>query len=370
MVEDWGLPRSLYLDNGSEYKWDEMIAGFSAITAAVDVFNTFINEQKLTEFRREIELNIQQKPLTRAKPYNAPAKQIEGVFGILERGFFSMIPGWIGGDRMNKRTHKLGAQPNSFTGSETEFKGALTQAIDFYRNTPQKNTTSPNQKRAAFNAQGWKPYIAPREVFLFAFSELVKIKVRTNGIEKDGEWYYSDALIPYIGQTIEIRFAKWDRSCLFLIDATGKPIAIPKTQTYGQLDQAGAIEQSRRSALMNNHLRLLKNDTNRLDLLDEVRQFNTRMPAPPVLPDGISIGLGAESQALTDALINAPAATLEPLLMGSALRHSSGAILRAQAPPEDVAPKSNFIISIKTTSCNNNEKEEETPCKPLKISAA
>jgi hypothetical protein len=121
---------------------------------------------------------------------------------------------------------------------------------------------------------------------------------------------------------------------------------------------------------MNTHLRLLKNDTNRLDLTDEIRQFNTRMPAPPVLPDGISITLGAESQALSDALINAPAATLEPLLMGSALRHSSGAILRAQSPPEDVAPKANLIISIKTTSCNNNEKEEETPCKPLKISAA
>ncbi|MCL6285586.1 hypothetical protein M3P21_18815 [Ruegeria sp. 2012CJ41-6] len=32
MVEEWGLPQMLYLDNGSEYSWDAMIGGFTQLS--------------------------------------------------------------------------------------------------------------------------------------------------------------------------------------------------------------------------------------------------------------------------------------------------------------------------------------------------
>jgi len=32
MVDEWGLPQMLYLDNGSEYSWDAMIAGFTQLS--------------------------------------------------------------------------------------------------------------------------------------------------------------------------------------------------------------------------------------------------------------------------------------------------------------------------------------------------
>lgn len=190
MVQAWGLPRHLYLDNGSEYKWAEMMAGFDAITALVSGFHAFINDDATDEIHRAIDAVVSDKSLTRAKPYNASAKQIEGMFGILERGFFSMIKGWVGGDRMNKRTHKVGAQPRAYDGTEQEFEAAIHEAIAFYRNTPQNNKTSPNEKRAAFYANGWKPYTATEEVFLFAFSEVVILKVTARGIEKDGLIYW------------------------------------------------------------------------------------------------------------------------------------------------------------------------------------
>ncbi len=356
MVKDWGLPRSLYLDNGSEYKWDEMIQGFSAITSLVDSFHTFINDDASDEIRRVVESNLSGKPLTRAKPYNAPAKQIESVFGILERGFFSMIKGAIGGDRMNKRTHKLGAKPRAFDGSDEEFEASIHEAINFYRNTPQKNGTSPNEKRAAFYAQGWKPYTASSEVFLFAFSEVIKLKVRTCGIEKDGAWYYSDAIIPYIGQTLEIRFAKWDRAQLFIIDVNGKYIAIPKTQTYGQLDQAGAIEQSRRAGVQNAYVRSLKEGRTKLNLIAEVHRHNATLPPPPLLPKGVEVTLGDNQAALTEALKNAPPAIVTPILSGG----TSGELLEIplikHIDPSKSPRKFNLLDAL-DSKYQHNEKE-------------
>lgn len=361
MVNDWGLPRTLYLDNGTEYKWDEMMEGFRAITALVGSFHALISEGATEEIRREVEAAIGEKPLTRAKPYNAPAKQIEGVFGILERGFFSMLPGWIGGDRMKKRTHKLGAQPRPFEGSEEEFSAAIAEVVGFYRNTPQRDGTSPNEKRAAHYAEGWKPYTAPREVFLFAFSEVARLKVQTNGIQKDGAWYYSDAIIPHIGQTLGIHFAKWDRTHLFMIGADGKYIAIPQTQTYGQLDKAGAIEQGRRQGEMNKHLRILKEGTQKLDLLAEVKRHNAALPPPPALPQGIPISLGMEPQAIREALRAAPLAHITPPLNGGTIQHpTTGQILKIPpSKPEDPAAKpAEFnLIDALTARHQANQKE-------------
>lgn len=43
MVDEWGLPEMLYLDNGSEYSWDAMIGGFTQLskltTGALKVYD-------------------------------------------------------------------------------------------------------------------------------------------------------------------------------------------------------------------------------------------------------------------------------------------------------------------------------------------
>lgn len=361
MVKAWGLPRTLYLDNGSEYSWAEMMEGFRKLTGLVGNFHAFMSDEAPDEIRQAIEAAIRDKPITNANPYNAPAKQIEGRFGILERGYFSMMTGWVAGDRMNKHTHKLGAKPKAFEGTEDEFNAQIEELINFYRNTPQKDGTSPNDKRRTFYAQGWKPYTATDEVFLFAFSEVVRLKVHTNGIEKDGAFYYSDAIIPYIGQSRAIHFAKWDRSHLFLIDVDGKYIAIPKTQTYGQLDKAGAIEQGRRAGEMNKHLRALKAETQPLDLREEVRRHVATCPPPPALPQGIPITLGVESQALRDALQAAPLALVTPPLTGGTIQHPTTGQVLEFAPPklaDNAAKPAEFnLIDALTARHLANEKD-------------
>lgn len=79
-----GIPQEYYLDNGSEYS---------------ELASAMVRLSNLAEM---------QFGVTMAKPYSPTSKgEIEGLFNILE-GIFRGLPGWIGGDRTNKRTENKG----------------------------------------------------------------------------------------------------------------------------------------------------------------------------------------------------------------------------------------------------------------------
>lgn len=336
---DWGLPRSLYLDNGSEYKWAEMMAGFKALTGFTHAFEVFL--KSTDEVREMVDCAaatpaVEARSIIRARPYNAPAKQIEGVFGILERGYFSLMPGWIGGDRMKKRTHKVGSAPRAYEGETEEFERDLNTCLDLYRNTPQADGSSPNDKRRAFYAQGWQPIKAAREVFLFAFSEVRRLKVQRGGIQVDGTWGMADILIPLIGKTVDIRVARWDRSHTFYVDAAEQLHAIAMGDSFNHGDTAGAKEQAHRARLLNEHIRDLKAGTARLHLVEEARRHVEAQPPAPELPAGITIDLNGQGHAVSTALAKA-AAPPERLLPGQQRNPSTGELFGIQ-PPQEKGP--------------------------------
>lgn len=203
MVQAWGLPRCLYLDNGSEYKWAEMINAFRelvGLTHAMDVM--MMDHDKIAELTADEAAESEPaQAVTRAKPHNPPAKAVEGIFSALEK-VLSMIPGYIGGDRMNKRTHAKGKAPKPFPGKWAQFEAAFDEAMMFYRNTPQRGSLqgrSPRQMWDAFIADGFVAYHAPEDVLRYAFAEDERPKVQTGGIAVGGRWYYHDVLLPLIG---------------------------------------------------------------------------------------------------------------------------------------------------------------------------
>ena len=76
-----GLPVTFYFDNGGEYN---------------DVAKAIADFPELSGL-------ISGRGHIRAQPYNGAAKPIEGTFRILEQNYFRFLPGWIGGDRSNKK---------------------------------------------------------------------------------------------------------------------------------------------------------------------------------------------------------------------------------------------------------------------------
>ena len=247
------------------------------------------------------------------------------------------MPGWIGGDRMYKRTHKVGAAPRPYEGSAEEFQADLSACLNLYRATPQTDGSSPNDKRRAFYEQGWKPIKVAREVFLFAFSEVERRKVQTNGIEVDRTWGMADVLIPLIGKTVDIRIAKWDRSHVFYLDTNEKLHAIPMGNTFNHGDVDGAKEQARRNKVMNEHIRTLAAGTKRMELVQEGIRHLEEQPPAPALPEGITIDLNGQGNTIAAALAQAaapPPARLPP----AAMRHPSTGEIFGPAPPQEKRP--------------------------------
>lgn len=362
MVQAWGLPKQLRLDNGKEYKWQEMMEGFDALAYMVRSFQAFAGA-----FSEDIDQAAfePRNPISRARPYNAPAKQIEGVFGIVERFFFSMIPGWIGGDRMNKRPHKVGEAPRPHDGDEERFIKDISICLDIYRNTAQADGSSPNDKRRAAVAEGWQRVVAAPSVFLFAFSEVRKYTVHNQGINVDGQWGICDALIPYIGRKVDIRVAKWHRSHTFFLDPEGTLHAITMGgNTFDHDDPAGAKEQARMVKVQNAYIRELKAGTVPLNLMDEAARHLAAMPPAPQLPDGITITT-AESDAITQALETAKAPPKLRLLPGQFQHPTTGAVID-MAPCKEEGSKAtpiafdplNFTIPTTETQTSNQEEPD------------
>lgn len=364
MVEAWGLPERLYLDNGAEYHGRKrgfdpatlsgLVRGFNELSALVINWRQFTAEIIATD-RANTEAaaespNTEAGAIIRALPYNASAKPIEGSFASLEK-VLSMLPGYIGGDRMNKRTPKLGKQTEAWADAYS-YERAFTIALACWHTLEQSgnlNGQSPNAAYAAHCAQGWQAIPIPREALIFALSEPVTCKVHNRGIQVAGNWYYSDGLIPYGQRKVSIRYARWAPERVILVKSTA-PLQLEwmdQAPEYHALDQAGAIEQSRRSGLALRHISGMKAETVPLDMPAELARHVATQPAAPATPFGPAVNLGLGVQALVDAGQSggpAPAQTIRAIKPAEVIDPETGQVRNlldglAKIAPPTPAPR-------------------------------
>lgn len=315
MVADWGLPMLLYLDNGKEYDWSPMIQGFETLTGIVMNFKQFTAELMSRELAESFDEDSSELPecapgaIVRARPYNAPAKPIEGAFAVLET-YLSALPGWIGGDRINKKTQNVGKTPDPYPGNAEEFHADFDNALKWYHATPQGQKTnlsglSPNEAYKAHIDKGWKPVACHREVLIYAMSEAIIVKVNPNGIQIDGTLYEADELSHYRQRKVTVRYAKWAPDRLILEGVDGYSW-IPRAPVFDALDKRGAIEQGRRQKVMTNHVRGMKAATHRLDMPAEIARHVATLQDAPATPEGLEMDLAPGLKKLIDASQNMP----------------------------------------------------------------
>lgn len=336
LCQAWGMPRKLYLDNGSEYKWDEMMDAFRLFALMVREMEVKVESLEALEARfaaedageaveaddapsQETPVTSGQDAVVRAKPYNAAAKPVEGAFAALEK-FLSMLPGYIGGDRMNKRTSKVGKQPDTYPGDVEAFGRDFSGAVESYHNAPQRGFLrglTPNQKAEIIPERYVVTYV-PEIVFRVAFAEERTPKVHSGGIQLDGHWYYDDALIPYATRKVTVRFAKWAPDAVILVRDRPLPgvsqyALIRERQVFDMFDPAGAIEASRRESVQSRHYRALKKRVGKLDMAEELHSYNRvhqrladerKAEGGHVVPKVRQIGMNDEMQALQGQLVS------------------------------------------------------------------
>lgn len=343
MVRAWGLPSILYLDNGSEYVWKEMMSGFERLSLMVKDFRAYCMdsadlEQRIEQADNEdVSLHEDLRSVVRAIPHNPQGKAPkEGLFGVLERTAFCFIPGWIGGDRMKKKTHKVGKAPRAFNGDWEQFRNAFDAAMGYYHARKQGDGSSPNDKFDRHLKAGWHAVDVDYGVLLMALAERKPYKVQNTGIEIAGATYWHDVMAsPWVmGNQVLVYFAKWDSDQIVILprDATGAladPLIAYRAREFGIVDKSGAIESGRRISLMTKGIRDMRQDSSKVDAVAEMGKFAQLSPPAPVVPFGPKITLPEEFEGVREAVEQSgepPTVEQVHLLPGQWFDHETGTV--------------------------------------------
>ncbi len=300
MVDAWGAPSSLYLDNGSEYNWAPFID--DALKLIGDTGKRLIGSAEL-----------RQSQITRAQPYNAAAKPIEGIFAVLERNYFQAIPGWIAGDRMKKKTSSVGGKVEPFPGSFGDFRTIINMQLALYHRMPQRGTLkgrSPDQVYAAAVSAGWEKTAVDAKAFAVAFSTPVEKTVRQGAISHAGDRWICAELIRWQDAKITVLIPKYENwPGLPLLDRYGEPFALAvPDQAYHPSDKAGAIEARERSRMHSQEIALQNRDLPKLNLLQERAALLASQPPSPDAPVGTRLAASEKAMRIVAELDESPKA--------------------------------------------------------------
>ena len=255
----FGMAMRLYLDNGSEYQWEDMLNAWKELAY-------------LTGSKTHVELASMLPPagkIVRSIPFRPRGKLIEGAFGNL-RHLFGWHPAFQGGNRMAKRCANLGEaiKPIPYE----ELQAFIAAAMADYHATEQGghlNGKSPQEALDMHLNNGWKPVRVDREVLLLAFAEQEKRSVRAGIINYAGREWYADFLVG-LDQKVDVRYPKHDPQCLFVFD-NGKFLgaALPEHK-YGLLDNAGSVEAGRRRGVLNKVIENMAGQVQTIDVADVI----------------------------------------------------------------------------------------------------
>lgn len=305
MVRAWGLPKRLYLDNGSEYSWAEMLSGFAELANFADDFQVQTLGEAAEMARAVAAVRKAAGSVIRARPYNAPAKPVEGQFSNFEASYLSMMDGWIGGNRMKSKTKNVGKKPEPFDGSWDDFHEKIATLLAYYHATGQRgwlDGKTPNEALVAAIESGWGKIAVDEKALLLSFADEDTRIVDRGTFSWDGTTYRHDALLPHPGKSVRVRVAKHDpRFAFVFIGDDLLCVAEPITE-YEFLDRTGAVEQARQAKLMRRHIAAIKADVDRLDLVEEARRHVAQKGGAPVIPEAARISVSADAAAMANAM--------------------------------------------------------------------
>ena len=299
MVAAWGCPRALYYDNGSEYNW----------MAFIDDALKLIDGQSRALIDRIAPWGERSSNIVRALPYNAAAKPIESVFKVLEQKQFRFISGWIGGDRMRKKTANVGKEPAPFPGTVDELRAALRAALDFHHATPSDPRSalkglSPNAAFAQAVSEGWGRVEVDPDALRLAFSRPERRKLHQGAIRFGGRAWSSDAPLAHPRAFRSLMVPKYEEHRRLAVrDEHDRFLCfVEHDEAFAFLDPRGAQESARRQGIQRASLRALARSAPDIDVPGERRAMVAALPPPPEAPVAARIAPADDQRALIEGM--------------------------------------------------------------------
>lgn len=289
-VRRHGVPASLLVDNGTEFRKLDMLSDMMKLSARIgfERFSVFASDSK-PELAKIVEEGLlsARSAVRRARPYNPQAKPIEGQFGNLTRFILSPIEGWIGGDRLNQPTKRQGHRAQHFTGTPLQLQAQIEEALSFYDVLPQSghlHGRSPAEERDAQIAAGVPRVDVNIAELIEHWSTEHVCRVRQGAIKlpKLGR-YWSPALGTLLQPArvmVRVPLAG-DRTRLAVFDDTNAPLGfVEPVPTYHFLDKHGATSQRERAAAQHAAISAMDSESAGFDWI-EARRLHVAAHAVP-----------------------------------------------------------------------------------------
>ena len=293
MCAAWGAPSALYLDNGSEYNFAEFVDDALKLVKDVQVGGAGA-EDRVSQ-------------IVRARAYNAAAKPIEGIFGVLETNYFSGLDGWVGGDRTRKKITNVGRPPAPFLGTEDDLRGQIEGCLKRYHHSPQKGSLKGRSPVAVLKAAidaGWRMTAIDEASFRVAFAVEKIVVVKQGRIRHGGQLWSCDELSAFVGDRVTIlvpKFDQWNRLPLKDRDGQLLGFAAP-VREYGFLEKAGAAASHRAARANIKGLHRLAKKADSVSRAEEGATVAAALPVYPVAPIGARLTLSPHATAIERAV--------------------------------------------------------------------
>lgn len=260
--ESWGLPKRLYLDNGSEF------GGLDRIMPIISLIN-----------------NEDGRGIIRAEPYNAKAKQIEGLFGRLDRTCFSSMPGYTGPDRTDKKTQNVGREPVPWQGSFDDFVEHCGMLIETYHRRKiggQWRDRSPYEILQSKIDDGWRPVFAERFALELAFCDRKRVRLYRDGVKYKGVRYTHPGFIELPGQKfVDLLIPYREGEAPVALLPTGWA-RLSENYPYHLLDREGAVAAKVLRKAYTRAVARKRNEAPPIDPERALRRIAERTEAPTI----------------------------------------------------------------------------------------
>jgi len=298
MDPNFGLPKVLYVDNGSEYGWADDLQ--DALKLNIEI--------------NGLDFSSDRSAVVRAIPYNASAKQVEGWFRQMNQQYFRHIPGWIDDDRMNPKRESLGKPMPPYPGTFDQFvddvKNLVEKSYGWSRQYGGLNGRAPLEKFQEFRDGGWKATLVAPDDLLSVFTRPKSYKITKGGFKAFKRLWTCDEIISKTDEWVTVHIPKYHGfEKLRITDGKGKVIGFAHADTpFDVLDQRGAKESARRTGIYNRGISDLGKSVPDIDMMAELLAYGERRgDVIPNTPDAVVSVNGLGGKGLARLPVPAPA---------------------------------------------------------------
>lgn len=291
----WGMPKTLYIDNGREYRFAEDMNDALQLVAQLRG-----DDGRTTRIRH-------------ARPYNAAAKPIESMFAALERWLQDM-PGHTGGDRMNKKTERVGRPTLPYAGELSQLAADIQARLTIAETMPMRGALAGKSPRQAYQAaidSGWQPVAVDPAEILTVFSADRVCKITKGVIAYDNRRWHCDELASYFEDKIIARTPRfWSAEKLALLHIKTRAL-VGIAEPVGAVvfdDVSGARISHNKDKRRRAAIRKLDRSAPDIDTVQESLRIASAIPPLAIAAPVATVAVSSEAAAVARELTETPAA--------------------------------------------------------------